>query len=155
MRSRIRVYVVDESEFFRDVLQKFMSAAPDLIVAGETGSWDEAMVQVPEIRPQVVVIHATYAAPEASMPVLRFRKLYPSVRLIALVSRAAFRSDLGLWKAVADHLVDRRTMDTGLLPAIRAEALSLSEASSDDTGALRLTTVDPKIWGNPPIYSYI
>ncbi len=128
MGSRIRVYVVDDSDFFEDVLVKMMRAAPDLIVAGETDCWDEAMVQVAEIRPQVVVVNTTDAAQADSMPVLRLRELYPTVRIIALIPQTTLVSERVLWKAAVNHLVDRRSMDTGLLPAIRAQAVSWSEA---------------------------
>jgi DNA-binding NarL/FixJ family response regulator len=52
----IRVYVVDDHDDVREALVTHLRAAPDLLVVGETGGAEKAILEIKDLRPDVVLV---------------------------------------------------------------------------------------------------
>jgi len=54
--EQITVVIVDDHPVVRDGLNAILSTEPDLTVAGEAGSGEEALRVIPELRPNIVLM---------------------------------------------------------------------------------------------------
>lgn len=63
MKKQIRVLVVDDSSFIRELIRSFLSTEPDIQVAGEASNGKEAIEQVVALKPDLVTM-------DIEMPVL-------------------------------------------------------------------------------------
>src|SRR5919202_6892054 len=52
----IRVLIADDHVLFRDGVRALLAAAPDMALAGEAGTGDEAVAQAAALQPDVVVM---------------------------------------------------------------------------------------------------
>src|SRR5256885_16639039 len=52
----LRILIADDHVLFRDGLRALLAAAPDMALAGEAGTGDEAMALATALQPDVVVM---------------------------------------------------------------------------------------------------
>lgn len=100
LQNKIRVLIVDDSLFFRTVLQKAIMGDPSLEVVGSAGSALEAEKMIKELSPDVVTM-------DVEMPDMRgtdfLKKLIPVNPLpVVLVSSL----NIGIFEALSAGAVD-------------------------------------------------
>ncbi len=113
---KIRVLVVDDNEAFLRVATDFLRRHDDLIVVGAICGGEEALAQVRDLQPQVILIGLDTPGLEI-LP--RLRNILPGVGIIALTLLEGNAYRQAALAAGADDLVRKAQLITELLPAIR------------------------------------
>jgi DNA-binding NarL/FixJ family response regulator len=62
----VRVLIVDDHPVVREGLRAVLSAEPDIVVVGETGNGDEALLLATELTPDVVLMDLRLGGVDAS-----------------------------------------------------------------------------------------
>jgi DNA-binding NarL/FixJ family response regulator len=113
---KIRVLVVDDNEAFLRVATDFLQRHDELIVVGAICGGEEALAQVQDLQPQVILIGLDTPGLET---ISRLRKVLPGVGIIALTLLEGNAYRQAALAAGADDLVLKAELTTELLPAIR------------------------------------
>jgi two-component system NarL family response regulator len=113
---KIRVLLVDDNEPFRHVATDFLQRQHELTVVGAICWGEEALAQVQDLQPQVILIGLDTPGLKT---ISRLRNMLPDVGIIALT----LLEGNAYWQAVmaagADDVVRKAELTTDLLPAIR------------------------------------
>ena len=112
----IRVLAVDDNEAFLRVATDFLQRQHELTVVGAIGGDEEALAQVQDLQPRVIVIGLDTPGLEI-LP--RLRNILPGVGIIALTLLEGNAYRRAALAAGADDLVPKAELVTDLLPAIR------------------------------------
>jgi two-component system response regulator DegU len=56
MKKKIKVFLVDDHEIFRDGVKQLITNEPDMEVVGTASNGDEAIAVIPEMQPDVVIM---------------------------------------------------------------------------------------------------
>lgn len=56
MGKKIKVFLVDDHEIFRDGVKQLITNEPDMEVAGTASDGEEAMLAIQEVKPDVVIM---------------------------------------------------------------------------------------------------
>jgi DNA-binding NarL/FixJ family response regulator len=113
---KIRVLVVDDNEAFLRVATDFLRRHDELTVVGAICGSEEALAQVQDLGPQVILIGLDKPGLET---ISRLRKVLPDVGIIALTLLEGNAYRQAALAAGADELVRKAELTTELLPAIR------------------------------------
>jgi DNA-binding NarL/FixJ family response regulator len=113
---KIRVLVVDDNEAFLRVATDFLQRHDELLVVGAICGGEEALAQVQDLQPQVILIGLDTPGLEI-LP--RLRNMLPDVGIIALTLLEGNAYRRAAMAAGADDLVPKTELTTELLPAIR------------------------------------
>jgi two-component system nitrate/nitrite response regulator NarL len=113
---KIRVLVVDDNEAFLRVATDFLRRHDELTVVGAICGGEEALAQVQDLQPQVILIGLERPGLEI-LP--RLRNILPGVGIIALTLLKGNAYRQAAMAAGADDLVPKAELTTDLLPAIR------------------------------------
>jgi two-component system response regulator DevR len=117
-----RVFVIDEHELVRRGLIDLVATAPDLVVAGSAASLEEALTQLADDPPDVVLLEARLQGGGGVRACRELRSRHPEVRCLLI---AAFDDDEALFNAVmagAQGYVVKQTGGSYLLDGVRAVA---------------------------------
>jgi DNA-binding NarL/FixJ family response regulator len=114
--STIRVLLVDDNEAFLHVATDFLQRQHELTVVGAICGGEEALAQVQDLGPQVILIGLDTPGLEI-LP--RLRNMLPDVGIIALTLLEGNAYRQAAMAAGADELVRKAELTTELLPAIR------------------------------------
>lgn len=85
-RKVVRVMIVDDHPMVRDGLKVFLRVSPDLELAGEAGSGEEALRLCDDLQPDVVLMDIKMPGMDGVAATRAICKQYPQVRVIALTS---------------------------------------------------------------------
>ena len=113
---RIRVLLVDDNEPFLRVATDFLRRHDELTVVGAICGGEEALAQVQDLGPQVILIGLDKPGLET---ISRLRNILPGVGIIALTLLEGNTYRQAAMAAGADDLVPKAELTTDLLPAIR------------------------------------
>jgi two-component system NarL family response regulator len=113
---KIRVLLVDDNEPFLHVATDFLQRQHELIVVGAICGGEEALAQVQDLQPQVILIGLDTPGLEI-LPLLR--NILPGVGIIALTLLEGNAYRQAVMAAGADELVRKAELTTELLPAVR------------------------------------
>lgn len=83
---QIRVLIVDDHEMVRTGLAAFLMAHPDLEMAGEAASGEEAVALCQHLCPDVVLMDMVMPGLDGPAATRAIRRLCPSTQIIALTS---------------------------------------------------------------------
>ncbi|MEL6308947.1 MAG: response regulator transcription factor [Chloroflexota bacterium] len=103
MTQQISILIVDDHAIVRDGIRSFLSTQPDILVVGEAASGAEAIEQVREHIPDVVLMDLAMPDTDGVEATARVRAISPRTQVIVLTSHHG---------------------DAFIFPAIRAGALS-------------------------------
>ena len=79
----MRIFVVDDDEDVRLVVRTWLETATDHVVVGDAAGIDAAVLQLPEIRPDVIVTDLVMGAGDgAGRLIARLRDAAPEARLV-------------------------------------------------------------------------
>ncbi|MBB5778669.1 response regulator [Nonomuraea jabiensis] len=115
----LRVMIVDDHPVVREGLRGMLLAEPDLEVVGEAGSGDEAVVVVPRLRPDVILMDLRMPGGDG---VSAIERLGPGHRVIVLTT---YEDDGEILRAVSAGAAGYLLKDVSradLASAVRAAA---------------------------------
>ena len=115
----ISVLLVDDSQTFLDAALSFLQRHDDFHIVGAFLSGEEAIVQVQELNPQVILIDLDMPGLSGIETIPRLRALVPDTSIIALTMLKAPIYRQAALAAGADDFVPKASLSTDLLPAIR------------------------------------
>jgi two-component system response regulator DevR len=114
------VLLIDDNLIFLRIATRFLDAYDDVTIVGAVTDGEQALTQVPELRPDIVLIDTTMPDLVGGLSFLtRLRAVLPSVGIIALTLIGTDGYQQAALEAGADEVVPKAAMGTGLLAAIR------------------------------------
>ncbi len=114
----IRLLLCDDHEMVRTGLRTFLELQADMAVVGEAGTAEEALLLVPQVLPDIVLLDLVLPGMSGVEAVQRLRTQHPDVKVVVLTSFAGQDSVLSVVRAgVSGYLLK----DVG--PAELADAL--------------------------------
>src|SRR6188508_3661849 len=93
----IRVFLLDDHAVVRLGLRDLLEATSDIVVVGESGSAQEAMVLIPELRPDVAVLDGRLPDGSGIDVCREVRSIDPSIKALILTS---YEDDEALFAAI-------------------------------------------------------
>lgn len=84
MSDPVRVLLVEDHTIVREGLRALVEAAPDLVVAGEAGSGEEALDLLREVSVDVAVVDLNLPGLDGVETIERIRKTAPQTRILVL-----------------------------------------------------------------------
>lgn len=118
--SRIRLLIVDDHEVVRLGLKTLLGDEPDLDVVGEANSAEQALVQVENSKPDVVVMDIQLPGRSGLEACLEIRKRFPQVKIVILTSHNGITYAEQAIRAGASGYVLKQVGNEELVRAIRA-----------------------------------
>ena len=118
----IRLLLVDDHTVVRQGLKMVLSLEPDLLVVGEAANGQEAVTQVPTLKPDVVLMDLLMPVMDGVKAIREIKKGYPDVEVVALTSVLEDRLVIDAVEAGAAGYLLKETGPEGLIDAIRAAA---------------------------------
>jgi DNA-binding NarL/FixJ family response regulator len=117
----IKVMLVDNSGPFRANLKRFLQAQPDIAIAGEAGSGEEAIRRAPELSPDLILMDFRMDGIDGIEAAREITRENPGIRFVVMTiydsdslrSRAREAGALGY--ILKEEIPDK------LMPCIRAE----------------------------------
>lgn len=111
------ILLVDDSGVFRRTAQRFLERRFQLDVVGTAADAAEAVAQVAELRPAVVLLDWNLPRVSGIEAIPRIRAVHPSATIIMLTTLDGHYRDAALAQG-ADGFVEKLKMEQELLPEI-------------------------------------
>jgi len=86
---RIRLLIVDDHQVVRLGLRTLLAEEPDLVVVGEAGTAEEALVQVANHHPDVVILDIQLPGRSGLEACREIRQRFPQTQVVILTSHVA------------------------------------------------------------------
>jgi DNA-binding NarL/FixJ family response regulator len=118
----IRVLLADDHPVVREGLRGMLAAEPDIDVAGEAGSGDEAVSLGRALRPDVILMDLRMPHGDGVSAITRIREHQPGARIIVLTTYDTDADILRAVEAGATGYLLKDTPRAALVNAIRAAA---------------------------------
>ena len=116
----IFVLLVDDNLTFLRIATRFLDAYDDVTVVGAVTDGEQALTQVQDLKPDIVLIDTAMPDLVGGLDFLsRLRAVLPSVGIIALTLIGTDGYQQAALDAGADEVVPKAAMGTDLLAAIR------------------------------------
>lgn len=118
----IRVFLADDHYLIREGLHKILSLADDIEVVGEAATGDEALAQVENLQPDVLLLDLNLPGTDGIDVANFLRMRHPEIRVVALT---IYDDEHHVLEAVKAGMVGYLLKDIGpdeLVAAIRAVA---------------------------------
>ena len=116
----IRILIVDDQELVRMGLRLMLDAQDDLDVIGEATSGDEAIAQVEELRPDIVLMDVRMPGVDGITATRRIVEARPDVRIIILTTFDLDQYAFGALRAGASGFLLKDAGPQQLCGAVRA-----------------------------------
>lgn len=113
-----KVAIVEDSTTFRQYLEDLISAAPDHTCVCACGSAEEALVEIPSRRPDVVLMDIHLPGESGIACTARLREKMPDLQIIMLTVYKDIKTIFEALKAGACGYVLKRADETEILLAI-------------------------------------
>jgi two-component system response regulator DesR len=118
--SRTSVLLVDDNLTFLRIVTRFLEAHDDIVVVGAVGGGEEALTQVRDLEPDIVLIDIAMPNLMGGLQFIpRLRAALPGVGVIALTLIGTDGYRQAALEAGADDFVPKAAMGADLLSAIR------------------------------------
>lgn len=82
--SKSRVYLIDDHPLLVQGITELVNAESDLVVVGSTAEWTSALKQIPELKPDVVVLDITLAKANGIEVLKNLRVHFPDLKVLML-----------------------------------------------------------------------
>ncbi|MFG1857676.1 response regulator transcription factor [Actinomadura geliboluensis] len=141
----LRVMIVDDHPIVREGLRGMLAAEPDIEVAGEAASGDEAVALVPRVRPDVVLMDLRMPSGDGVSAIERL----PGHRILVLTT---FQDDADIVRAIEAGAAGYLLKDASradLAAAVRAAAAGRRVLSPEVSARLAAVDQTPA----PPVLS--
>jgi len=117
--SDIRVLVVDDHAILRDGIRSLLERQEGINVVGEAGNGRDALVQVGELRPDIVLMDVAMPEMDGLEATRRIKETYPEVRVLILTQHDNREYVAPLLQAGASGYVLKRSGGREVVMAIR------------------------------------
>src|SRR5215217_5703296 len=118
----VRVFLVDDHEVVRRGVAEVLEDDPGITVAGEAGSVAEALVRVPAVRPDVVLIDMRLPDGDGAELCRGLRDSVPGLRCLVLTSYAEQEALDAAVGAGASGFLLKQVRGPALVTAVRTVA---------------------------------
>ena len=118
--EKIRVLLADDHAVLRAGLRLLLDAQADMEVVGEASTGDQAVTQVEELAPDIVLLDITMSGLDGLDAVRRIKEDNPEVKVLALTMHDDESYLRQVLEGGGSGYVLKRAADTELLSAIRA-----------------------------------
>ncbi len=115
-----RILLVEDHTILREGLRALLAAEPDLEVVGEAGNGREALLMVPEHKPNLLLMDLSMPGTNGTEAIQDIKKRYPEVRIIVLTVHRSEEYIRASLRAGADGYVLKDDTHVELLVAIRS-----------------------------------
>ena len=149
----VRVFLLDDHELVRRGIRDLLWSHDDMTVVGEAGTAEEALLQIPQLQPDVAILDVRLREDPSAMTGIEvcrdIRSAHPEVACVMLTSYADDEALLTSIMAGAAGYVLKQIHGTDLVNAVRRVAAgeSLLDPTSTERVLQRLrapsTTDDP------------
>jgi DNA-binding NarL/FixJ family response regulator len=129
----VSVLLIDDNPTFLRATTQFLEAHEDMAIVGTFDKGEEALAQVLDLRPQVVLVDLAMINLPGLQVIPRLRKTMPQVGIIALTLMNSNNFRQAALKAGADDFIPKATMRTDLIPAIQKVARSDRKGMAEPT----------------------
>jgi DNA-binding NarL/FixJ family response regulator len=120
--ASVRVFLVDDHEVVRRGVAEVLEDDPGITVAGEAGSMAEALVRVPAVRPDVVVIDMRLPDGDGADLCRGLRDRVPELRCLVLTSYSEQDALDAAVRAGASGFLLKQVRGPALVSAVRTVA---------------------------------
>ncbi len=118
--NKIRVLVVDDHTIVREGVRILLEAQPDIEVVGEAADGEQALVQVRELLPDLVLIDIAMPNLNGLEATRLIKRDFPQIQVIGLTMYESDEYFFQLLNAGASGYVLKKAASADLLAAIRA-----------------------------------
>jgi len=95
--NHIHILLVDDHRIVREGLASMISTQPDMLVVGEAGAGDKALVLIEQLHPHIILLDLEMPGLDGVSVLTHIRERYPDTRTIVLT---AYGSDERILDAV-------------------------------------------------------
>jgi two-component system, NarL family, response regulator DevR len=120
--AQVRVFLVDDHEVVRRGVAEVLEDDPGITVAGEAGSVAEALVRVPAVRPDVVLIDMRLPDGDGAELCRGLRDIVPGLRCLVLTSYAEQEALDAAVRAGASGFLLKQVRGPALVSAVHTVA---------------------------------
>jgi two-component system response regulator NreC len=117
-REQIKVLLVDDHTILREGVHALLAREPDIVVVGEAGDGQEALEQVPRLRPDVVIMDIVMPRMNGLEATRLIKEQYPNVRVLILSMYDDHEYVVQIIQAGASGYVLKRVVTEDLVRAI-------------------------------------
>lgn len=120
--GQVRVFLVDDHEVVRRGVAEVLEDDPGITVAGEAGSVAEALVRVPAVRPDLVVVDMRLPDGDGAELCRGLRERVPGLRCLVLTSYSEQDALDAAIRAGASGFLLKKVRGPALVSAVRTVA---------------------------------
>ena len=120
--SKPRILIVDDHAILREGLRAMLGYYDDIEVVGEAQDGAEALSQVDELRPDIVLMDIAMPGMNGLEATRAIRERFPDTRVLILTQHEDPQYVLPLMQAGASGFVSKRALGADLINAIRVVA---------------------------------
>lgn len=115
---KIRLLLVDDHQIVRAGLRMLFQAEPDMEIAGEASSGEEALALVPTLQPDVVIMDVAMPGMNGIEATRRIREVSPHTAVLALTMHEDEQYFFAMLEAGAAGYIPKRAAPDDLVSAI-------------------------------------
>jgi DNA-binding NarL/FixJ family response regulator len=134
MREKGRIVIAEDHTILREGLRALLSSQEDLEVVGEAGDGREAIRQVEELSPDLILMDLSMPKMNGLEAIREIRRRVPETRILALTVHKAEEFILEVLQSGADGYIPKDASSNELMMAIKSVLLGkryLSPSVSD------------------------
>jgi DNA-binding NarL/FixJ family response regulator len=120
--QHLRVFLVDDHEVVRRGVGEVLEDDPGISIAGEAGSFAEAMARVPAVRPDIAIIDMRLPDGDGAELCRRLRQRIPGLRCVILTSYSDQEALDAAVRAGASAFLRKQVRGPALVSAVRTVA---------------------------------
>ena len=118
--SKIRVFLADDHQLFREGIRSLLGHAQDIEVVGEAGDGQDAVTKVTTLLPDVVLMDISMPGMNGLEAAAQIRQAAPSVKVLILTVHETNQYVSQMLQVGAAGYVVRSVSSTDLVSAVRA-----------------------------------
>ena len=116
--AMVRVVIADDDVDIRSLVSFVLCQDPAIILIGEAGDGEAAVSLVRQQQPDVVVMDVRMPGGGGIEATRRIKREWPGVKVLVMTSLADDDTRDAAFVNGADAFLDKRDVDTALLPAV-------------------------------------
>ncbi len=118
--SKIRVFLADDHQLFREGIRSLLGRAPDIEVVGEAGDGQDAVAQVKTLVPDVVLMDISMPGMNGLEAAAQMKESTPSAKVLILTVHESNQYVSQMLQVGAAGYVVKSVSSTELVSAVRA-----------------------------------